>query len=623
MDRSYIINYIAKKINAKKYLEIGVDNRVNFNSINVGYKVGVDPETEHPDLVKKTSDEYFENNQEKFDLIFIDGLHHSDQVLRDILNSLDRLNPSGFIICHDMLPTNEHMQLIPFSGGMWTGDCWKAFVDLRKTRDDLQMFTIDTDMGLGIITKGEQKILKTSKEATYENFVHHKYEWMNILSLLSFYKLFEEKDVLKALLNHYIEYPNSPEINFYLGFYYHSIGQTASAVSFYLRAAERTYDDILRYECLLRAGMCFNSQGCRNNSVEGMFQHAVALAPDRPEGYYFLSRFYEQAKKWFNGYMIASIGERVANKKPSKLRTNLDYPGFYALTFEKAVTGWWTGLCNESRRIFEHLAIHEPLDNVHKSAVCSNLKTINGWKRDDQFTSFLKNKDQELESSTQNLSLYLKQDYSSLKYLFSQIESVERNYSEAFQDMFVLTMLEGKKNGTYVELGSGFPFYGNNTYLLEQEYEWKGLSIDIEAESIERYFRDRNNLALRRDALSIDYASLFEETKMPKIIDYLQLDCDPPKVTYDILLKVPFDEYKFAVITYEHDHYNDETKSYKKKSRDYLLSKGYELVVTNVAPKEDKDYEDWYVHPDLVNRNVINKIKNIDDNIKIARDLFL
>jgi hypothetical protein len=41
---------------------------------------------------------------------------------------------------------------------------------------------------------------------------------------------------------------------------------------------------------------------------------------------------------------------------------------------------------------------------------------------------------------------------------------------------------------------------------------------------------------------------------MVKKRDYLQLDCDPPSVTYDILTKIPFDEHKFAVITYEHDH---------------------------------------------------------------------
>jgi hypothetical protein len=161
-----------------------------------------------------------------------------------------------------------------------------------------------------------------------------------------------------------------------MGYYYHSIEQTASAVSFYLRAAERTYDDLVRYECLLRAGMCFDSQGSRNNSVEGMLQHAVALMPHRPEGYFYLSRFYERAEKWFNSYLIASIGDKVANRVPTPLKTDLDYPGFYGVIFERAVSAWWCGLCEESRNIFRYLLENEPVDDIHKQAILNNLNRI-------------------------------------------------------------------------------------------------------------------------------------------------------------------------------------------------------------------------------------------------------
>lgn len=376
MDKIYIINYLANKIKAKTYLEIGVDQGISFKDINIEHKVGVDPYSPYPGVIKEESDTFFKTNIEKFDIILIDGLHHSDQVYRDITNALDCLNPHGYIICHDMLPTNEEMQVIPFNNGMWTGDCWKAFVELRQTKKDLEMYTIDTDMGLGVIKKGHQTQLNITKEINYLNFAYNKHEWMNIVSLIDFYKQMGETDILKALLNHYIEYPNNPEINFYMGYYYHSINQTASAVSYYLRAAERTYDDLVRYECLLRAGMCFDSQGSRNNSVEGMLQHAVALMPHRPEGYYYLSRFYERAEKWFNSYLISSIGDKVANRIPTKLKTPLDYPGFYGVIFEKAVSAWWCGLCEESRNIFRYLLENEPLDDIHKQAIINNLNRI-------------------------------------------------------------------------------------------------------------------------------------------------------------------------------------------------------------------------------------------------------
>ena len=45
----------------------------------------------------------------------------------------------------------------------------------------------------------------------------------------------------------------------------------------------------------------------------------------------------------------------------------------------------------------------------------------------------------------------------------------------------------------------------------------------------------------------------------------MQLDCDPAITTYNTLLKIPFDEHKFAVITFEHDHYHDEKSEVRKK----------------------------------------------------------
>ena len=142
MFRADIINTLIKKINAKKYLEIGVSNGINFASIKCDYKIGVDPDLESPATVHLTSDSFFETNQDKFDVIFIDGLHHSDQVYRDIINSLTVLNDGGYIVCHDMSPWNENVQLIPFDSAIhtyWTGDCWKAFVKLRRERRDLSM----------------------------------------------------------------------------------------------------------------------------------------------------------------------------------------------------------------------------------------------------------------------------------------------------------------------------------------------------------------------------------------------------------------------------------------------------------------------------------------------------
>jgi len=72
------------------------------------------------------------------------------------------------------------------------------------------------------------------------------------------------------------------------------------------------------------------------------------------------------------------------------------------------------------------------------------------------------------------------------------------------------------------------------------------------------------------------------------------------------------------VITYEHDHYADETSSYRDKLRKYLESKGYKLVVSNISPDDNSPFEDWWVHPDLVDLDTINKLSSIDEETKNA-----
>ncbi len=622
MSRTHIINSMIKHVKATKYLEIGISDGNNFANINCKHKIGVDPELTSPATYHFTSDDFFEKNKETFDVIFLDGLHHSDQLERDINNSLKILNENGIILCHDMIPISYEQQKIPYTGGSWTGDVWKTFVKFRQTCADLVMFTLDIDMGIGVIMKGSQKILKVAEELTYENFEKRKFEWLNIMLLSDFYNNFLKIHPYSQMLGQFVDSPEDDLVNFYLGLEYHNDGQTAAAISFYLRSAERTEDILLKYECLLRASMCFDTQGSRGNSVIGLLQHAVALLPNRPEAYYFLSRYYERTEKWFEGYMLASIGVKNIVTDLPKLRTDINYPGYYGLLFEKAVNGWWCGLCSESLDLLKNIAYNYILDEPHKKAVIKNLQNLGGWKTPNQFESYLKNTSQEEIESQKTLNLYTKKDYSNVKNIFKDLEKIPRNYSKAFQDMLVLTLLNGKREGYYLEIGAGFPVYGNNTYLLETEFNWKGVSIDIELESIERYLHDRQNQALLRDATTADYRELLLQAKAPTIIDYLQLDCDLPESTYTALTKIPFDEYSFNVITYEHDHYNDSTGIYREKSRSFLKNKGYILLISDVSTNRKDTFEDWWIHPSMISP-ISTKLVNTSPIIKKAKNLFI
>ena len=164
MTRTEIIQGLINKINGKRYLEIGMGPGTNFLQIKCEYKVCVDPTPTVPVTYELTSDAFFEQNNEMFDIVFIDGLHWSEQVYKDIVNSLNVLNEGGYIICHDMNPHLEFIQRYPqaIPESEWTGDCWKAWVKLKTERNDLNMLVVDSDYGCGVISKGKQKLIKVS-----------------------------------------------------------------------------------------------------------------------------------------------------------------------------------------------------------------------------------------------------------------------------------------------------------------------------------------------------------------------------------------------------------------------------------------------------------------------------
>jgi hypothetical protein len=146
-----LINLAILKVGAKKYLEIGCFKDKIFSKIHVAYKVGVDPE--RGGNRRMTSDEFFKQNSEKFDVIFIDGLHHYDQVTRDVENALKALSRNGIIILHDMLPKTEEEAVVPIPKTLphtWVGDVWRLAFDLSN-RQDINFKLVLIDNGCGII----------------------------------------------------------------------------------------------------------------------------------------------------------------------------------------------------------------------------------------------------------------------------------------------------------------------------------------------------------------------------------------------------------------------------------------------------------------------------------------
>ena len=178
-----IINKLIKSKKFKTYLEIGCQSDVNFSKIEIEKKIGVDPQS--GGTLRMTSDEFFSQNKDTFDLIFIDGLHIHEQVLKDINNSLNVLNESGVILLHDCLPAKIWHQTIPQTHSSWNGDVWKSIVQSR-TREDIDTYTIKADQGLGLILKRKNRDILVHqidnfKDLKFEDYYKHHEKFMRLV----------------------------------------------------------------------------------------------------------------------------------------------------------------------------------------------------------------------------------------------------------------------------------------------------------------------------------------------------------------------------------------------------------------------------------------------------------
>lgn len=153
-----LLNALAEKYGLNNYLEIGVQSKSqNYNKIICPNKTGVDPAVTEPGIKQMTSDDYFAaiaNNDPKpvFDLIFIDGLHHADQVKKDFENSLKYLSDTGYIVIHDVLPENEAGTKVPRETKQWWGDVYKWAMGIREY-DGIEFVTYNIDNGCMVINK--------------------------------------------------------------------------------------------------------------------------------------------------------------------------------------------------------------------------------------------------------------------------------------------------------------------------------------------------------------------------------------------------------------------------------------------------------------------------------------
>ncbi|CAB4166909.1 Methyltransferase FkbM [uncultured Caudovirales phage] len=183
---------------------------------------------------------------------------------------------------------------------------------------------------------------------------------------------------IKELITELSSNPFSPELNLKIADEYEHIGQTASAVSFYLRTAEygyyTHYDHV--YAALLKTAQCFSSQQNRENTVQNLYYKAIAYLPNRPEAWFLFSRYFEQNKKWQESYTYAEVGLALPEIKHLTLPIWVDYPGRYGLTFEKAVAAWWVGRKDEAVTLLIKIVNTPDIHQQYLNTAKVNLKNL-------------------------------------------------------------------------------------------------------------------------------------------------------------------------------------------------------------------------------------------------------
>lgn len=159
------LNALAAAFDAKTYLEIGVEKGQTFFDVAVADKVAVDPqflfdiksrETSSTHFFQCPSDKFFQSyHGAPFDLVFLDGLHHFEQTLRDLMNALVFSHEKTLILIDDVFPTDafsglrEHGDANYFrsqagnEGQAWHGDVYKLIYFIHDFLPTLSYVTID------------------------------------------------------------------------------------------------------------------------------------------------------------------------------------------------------------------------------------------------------------------------------------------------------------------------------------------------------------------------------------------------------------------------------------------------------------------------------------------------
>lgn len=173
ISRNRVVQTVLDLFEAPDYLEIGVNKGMTFNALSASTKVAVDPkflfdfesvarEVAGTSFHETTSDDYFgriATRDTAFDVIYLDGLHTSEQTIRDLINAISFLKPNGVIIIDDVFPcsylaslhnrreTTLIRQATGEPGGAWMGDVYRLVFFVETFCQQFSYATVNNNHG--------------------------------------------------------------------------------------------------------------------------------------------------------------------------------------------------------------------------------------------------------------------------------------------------------------------------------------------------------------------------------------------------------------------------------------------------------------------------------------------
>ena len=205
------------------------------------------------------------------------------------------------------------------------------------------------------------------------------------------------------------------------------------------------------------------------------------------------------------------------------------------------------------------------------------------------------------------------------------VQCLPDSKSQLRQDLFVLSQLDFRQNGYFVEFGATNGLELSNTYLLEKRFGWKGILAEpalcwrealrhnrsahiendcvwkvsgasltfnevsaAEFSTITNYSGSDHHKATRQtgktyNVHTISLNDLLVKYDAPRHMDYLSIDTEGSE--FEILNSLDFDKYSFGVITCEHNY-----TPMREKIFALLTGHGYTRKFQSLS-----QFDDWYV----------------------------